>query len=170
MNKNLRSARASLLLISTLSLSGAALAGGAGAPLTGTAAQVQAATPATVAAVLREAGYTVTMTPSDPDSDPSMTVKAGERELDVWFSDCEAGSCARVTASTFWDYSEDEDSLDTELTNDWNGNYYTQAYIYEGGYYLDSTMPIRGGYTRAALKAWMTDYLGDVTDFEAELP
>ncbi|OLV16610.1 YbjN domain-containing protein [Deinococcus marmoris] len=153
-----------------LSLSGAALAGGAGAPVTGANAQVQAATPAAIAAALREAGYKVTMNPTDPDSDPSMTVDTGDYEVDVWLSGCKAGICSRATASSYWDYSDDEGSLDTELTNDWNGNYYTQAYVYEGSYYLDSTMPIRGGYTKAALKAWMVDYLDDVSAFEEELP
>ncbi|GGL96065.1 hypothetical protein GCM10010841_00630 [Deinococcus aerophilus] len=166
----MRSVSAALLALSGVSLSGAAVAGGAGAPLTGTAAQVQSATPAAIAAALREAGYTVTMNPSVPDSDPSMAVVAGNRELDVWLSGCEAGICARVTASTSWDYSGSLDALDPQFTNDWNSNYYTQAYIYEGAYYLDSTMPVRGGYTRAALKAWMTDYLSDVRDFEGELP
>ncbi len=170
MNKKMRLVSAALLALSGVSLSGVALAGGAGAPPSGAAAQVQPPTPAAIAAALREAGYMVTMNPSVPDSDPSMTVVAGDRELDVWLSGCEAGSCARVTASTSWDYSDSMDALDPQFTNDWNGNYYTQAYIYEGGYYLDSTMPVRGGYTRAALKAWMTDYLSDVGDFEAELP
>lgn len=153
-----------------LGFSGMALAGGAGAPVTGANAQVQPATPEAVAAALRAAGYRVTMNPSDPDSDPSMTVDTGDYEVDVWLSGCQKNVCSRVTASSSWDYSDDEDLLDTELINDWNGNYYTQAYIYEGAYYLDSTMPIRGGYTRAALKAWMTDYLEDALDFEEELP
>lgn len=144
------------------------MAGGAGAPVGG--GQVQPATPAAMAAALREAGYKVTLNPTAPDKDPSMTVVAGEYELDVWMSGCAAGVCSRVTVSSAWDYSDDEDNLDTELVNDWNGNYYTQAYIYEGSYYLDSTMPIKGGYTKAAVKAWMADYLGDVADFEAELP
>ncbi|CAM3773127.1 YbjN domain-containing protein [Deinococcus frigens] len=154
----------------SLSLSGAALAGGAGAPATGASAQVQAATPAAIAAALREAGYKVTMKATDPDSDPSMTVNTGDYEVDVWLSGCKAGICTRATVSSYWDYSDDEDLLDPALTNDWNGNYYTQAYVYEGAYYLDSTMPIRGGYTKAALKAWMVDYLDDVSAFEEELP
>ncbi|MBB5361611.1 YbjN domain-containing protein [Deinococcus humi] len=153
-----------------LSLTDAALAGGAGAPVTGTNAQVQAATPDAVAAALRAAGYKVTVNPTDPDSDPSLTVNAGDYEIDVWLSGCQKNVCSRVTASSYWDYSDDEDMLDTELINDWNGNYYTQAYVYEGAYYLDSTMPIRGGYTRAALNAWMVDYLEDVAAFEEELP
>ncbi|MBZ9712332.1 YbjN domain-containing protein [Deinococcus multiflagellatus] len=148
-------------------LSGAALAGGAGAP---TASQVQPATPAAMAAALRDAGYKVTLKPADPDSDPSMTVMAGDYEVTVWLSGCKANTCSRATASLSWDYSDDEDSLDTELVNDWNSNYYTQAYIYEGAYYLDSTMPIAGGYTKAAVKAWMAEYLGDAADFEMELP
>lgn len=148
-------------------LSGAALAGGAAAPM---ASQVQPATPAAMSAALREAGYRVTMNPADPDSDPSMTIMAGDYEVTLWLSGCKANMCSRATASVSWDYSDDEDSLDTELVNDWNSNYYTQAYIYEGAYYLDSTMPIAGGYTKAAVKAWMTEYLGDVADFEMELP
>ncbi|WP_291430968.1 YbjN domain-containing protein [Deinococcus sp.] len=163
MNKNLVSAALLVLTLST-----PALAGGAGAPVTG--GQVVAATPAALLAALKAAGYRVTMDPVSADSDPSMTVKAGKYEISVWLSDCTAGKCSRVTASTFWDYSDSEDDLDTELTNDWNGNYYTQAYVYEGAYYLDSTMPIAGGYTRATLKAWMADYLSDVKDFEVELP
>ena len=165
MNKNLVSAA---LLV--LTLSAPALAGGAGAPVTGANAQVVASTPAALMAALKEAGYRVTMDPVSPDSDPSMTVMAGEYEVSVWLSSCSAGKCSRVTASTYWDYSDSEDDLDTELTNDWNSNYYTQSYVYEGAYYLDSTMPIGGGYTKATLKAWMTDYLSDVKDFEVELP
>lgn len=159
-----------VLLLSLSGLCGVAVAGGAAAPVTGASAQVQPATPDAIAAALREAGYTVTMNPTDPDSDPSLTVDTGDDEVDVWLSGCQKNVCSRVTASSYWDYSDDEDSLDVELTNDWNGNYYTQAYIYEGAYYLDSTMPIRGGYTRAALKAWMVDYLEDVAAFEEELP
>ena len=131
---------------------------------------MQAATPATVAALLREAGYSVTVNPSGPDEDPSLSVKAGEYELDVWFSGCRGAACDRVTASTNWDYQGDEESLDTKLVNEWNGNYFTQAYVYEGGYYLDSTLTLKGGYTGVALKTWMADYLGDVKDFEGELP
>lgn len=153
-----------------LGLSSAALAGGGSAPMTGANAQVQAATPAAVAAALRGAGYKVTMNPTDPDGDPSMTVVVGDAEVDVWLSGCKAGLCSRVTASSYWDYSDAGEGLDTELTNEWNGNYYTQAYIYEDAYYLDSTMPIRGGYTSATLKAWMVDYLDDVSAFEEELP
>ncbi|THF86507.1 YbjN domain-containing protein [Deinococcus sp. KSM4-11] len=155
-------------LTTALFLTGAALAGGAGAPATGSG-QVQAATPAAVAAILRAAGYTVTMNPADPDKDPSMTIRLGDDQMDVWLSGCKAGTCARVTASSSWDYS-DQGDLDTGVVNDWNANYYTQAYTYEGGYYLDSTMPLRGGYTAAALKAWMTDYLSDVRDYGAKLP
>ncbi|GAA0512643.1 YbjN domain-containing protein [Deinococcus depolymerans] len=153
-----------------LTLSTPVLAGGAAGPATGASAQVLAATPAALLAALKEAGYRVTMDPVSPDSDPSMTVMAGDYEVSVWLSGCKAGTCARVTASTSWDYSDREEALDTELVNDWNSNYYTQAYAYEGAYYLDSTLPIAGGYTRATLKAWMTDYLGDVKDFETELP
>ncbi|GBF07134.1 YbjN domain-containing protein [Deinococcus aerius] len=163
---NKASASAAALLLS-VSLSGA-LAGGAGAPLVG-GGQVQAATPEAVTAALRAAGYTVTANPIREDEDPSVTVRAGGRELDVWFSGCREGSCARVTASYGWD-PEDEADLNLDFVNEWNGNYYTQAYVYEGRYYLDSTMPLRGGYTRAALNAWMTDYLTDVEDFEGELP
>ncbi len=159
-----------VLLLSLSGLPGGALAGGAGAPVTATSAQVQPATPAAIAAALREAGYKVTVNPVDPDSDPSLSVDTGGHKIDVWLSGCQKNVCSRVTASSYWDYSEDEASLDTGLTNEWNGNYYTQAYIYEGAYYLDSTMPIRGGYTKAALKAWMVDYLEDVAAFEEELP
>lgn len=165
MKKNLVSAA---LLV--LTLSAPALAGGAAAPMTGASAQVVASTPAALMAALKEAGYRVTMDPATPDSDPSMTVMAGDYEVSVWLSNCKAGSCGRVTASTSWDYSDSEEELDTALVNDWNSNYYTQAYAYEGAYYLDSSMPIGGGYTRATLKAWMTDYLSDVKDFELELP
>lgn len=164
MKKNLVSAALLVLTLST-----PALAGGAAAPMTG-AGQVVAATPAALMAALKEAGYRVTMDPVSPDSDPSMTVMAGDYEVSVWLSNCKAGSCGRVTASTSWDYSDSEEELDTALVNDWNGNYYTQAYAYDGAYYLDSSMPISGGYTRATLKAWMTDYLSDVKDFELELP
>lgn len=152
-----------------LLVAGAAQAGGAGAPAAG-GGQVQAATPAAVASGLREAGFQVTMNPSEPDADPSMTVVSGSYELQVWLSGCVAGTCSRVTASTSWDYSDSREGLDTERVNDWNSNSYTQAYVYEGSYYLDSTMPLRGGYTRAALKAWMADYLSDVEDFEGDLP
>ncbi|BDP40672.1 hypothetical protein DAETH_06410 [Deinococcus aetherius] len=155
-------------LVLTVSL-GVAGAGGAQAPTPG-GGQVQAATPATVASALREAGYGVTVNPVEGDDEPSLTVKAGDYELDVWFSGCKGTTCDRVTASTNWDYSDDEDSLDTDLVNEWNSNFFTQAYVYEGAYYLDTTLPLRGGYTKVALKAWMEDYLGDVKDFEAELP
>ncbi|GGR97672.1 YbjN domain-containing protein [Deinococcus sedimenti] len=148
-----------------LSLAAPAVAGGAAAPST----QVQAATPAAVMASLKAAGYRVTMNPTSPDRDPTMTVTAGDRELQVWLSSCANGVCGRVTASSSWDYSDAEE-LDTEFLNEWNSNYYTQAYLYEGSVYLDSTMPIRGGYTQATLKAWMTDYLDDVSAFEDELP
>lgn len=164
MKKNLVSAALLVLTLST-----PALAGGAAAPMAG-AGQVVAATPAALMAALKEAGYRVTMDPVSPDSDPSMTVMAGDYEVSVWLSNCKAGSCGRVTASTSWDYSDSEEELDTALVNDWNSNYYTQSYAYEGAYYLDSSMPISGGYTRATLKAWMTDYLSDVKDFELELP
>ncbi|EYB66525.1 hypothetical protein DEIPH_ctg103orf0055 [Deinococcus phoenicis] len=165
MNKLLPFA-ATLLLSAGLSNAGA---GGAAAPVTG-GGQVQAATPAAVAAVLREAGYQVTANPANPDEAPSLTVKAGDYELDVWFSGCKAGSCDRVTASTSWDYSDDEENLDLDLVNEWNGDYFTQAYVYEGSYVLDSTFTLKGGYTRAALKAWMADYLSDAGEFEAALP
>ncbi|GGK96930.1 YbjN domain-containing protein [Deinococcus radiotolerans] len=148
-----------------LSLAAPAVAGGAAAP----SAQVQPATPAAVMAALKTAGYKVTMNPTAPDRDPSMTFTSGGHEVQVWLSGCKAGVCSRVTASTSWDYSDAED-LDTAVLNDWNSNYYTQAYAYEGSYYLDSTMPIRGGYTQATLKAWITEYLEDVTYFEDELP
>ncbi|WP_216320122.1 YbjN domain-containing protein [Deinococcus aestuarii] len=155
-------------LVLTASL-GAVQAGGAQPPAPG-GGQVQAATPQTVAAALREAGYGVTVNPVQGDDEPSLTVKAGDYELDVWFSGCRSTTCDRVTASTHWDYRDDEESLDPEFANEWNSNFFTQAYVYEGGYYLDSTFTLRGGYTRVALKAWMEDYLGDVEDFEAELP
>lgn len=162
-----------LLLASALLLTsglGMASAGGAAAPTVGSSSQVQAATPASVAAVLREAGYKVTVNPAGVDEDPSLSVTAGDYELDVWFSNCKNNVCSRVTASVYWDYSDDQDMLDTELVNDWNSNYYTQAYVYEGSYYLDATMIIAGGYTKTALKAWMMEYLDDVAAFEEELP
>lgn len=155
-------------LLLTLGL-GAAQAGGATPPVLG-GGQVQAATPETVAAALREAGYAVSVNPVQGDDEPSLAVKAGDYELDVWFSGCRGTTCERVTASTNWDYRDDQESLDMELVNEWNSNYFTQAYVYENGYYLDSTLTLRGGYTKVALKAWMEDYLGDVRDFEAELP
>ncbi|UBV42184.1 YbjN domain-containing protein [Deinococcus taeanensis] len=151
----------------TLSLTAPALAGGAAAPA---GAQVQPATPAALLSALKEAGYRVTMNPTEADGEPSMTIVSGEHKISVWLSGCKNNVCSRVTASTSWDYSDQDDALDTEVVNDWNGNYYTQAYIYEGAYYLDSTMPVRGGYTKATLKAWMTDYLEDVKSFEGELP
>ncbi|UQN05268.1 YbjN domain-containing protein [Deinococcus sp. QL22] len=158
---------AALLLTSAL---GVASAGGAAAPTVGgSTGQIQAATPNSVAAALREAGYKVTVNPANPDEDPSLSVTAGDYEIDVWFSNCKGNVCTRVTASSYWDYSDDEDALDVELTNEWNGNYYTQAYIYEGSYYLDTTMVIAGGYTKTALKAWMTEYLDDVSTFEESL-
>lgn len=146
---------------------GGALAGGAGGPVTG-GGQVQAATPETVAAALRAAGYPVTVNRVGADEDPSLTVRAWGHDLDVFFSGCRAGSCARVTVSFGW-APEDEDSLNLDFVNEWNGNSFTQAYVYEGRYFLDSTLPLRGGYTRAALNAWLTDYLDDMEDFEAEL-
>ncbi|ANE44196.1 YbjN domain-containing protein [Deinococcus puniceus] len=158
---------AALLLTSGL---GVASAGGAAAPTVGgSTGQIQAATPNSVAAVLREAGYKVTVNPANPDEDPSLTVTAGERQVDMWFSNCKSNVCTRVTASSYWDYSDDEDALDVELANEWNGNYYTQAYIYEGSYYLDATMMIAGGYLKTALKAWMTEYLDDVDGFSESL-
>lgn len=163
MNKLTLSA-AALLLSASLS---PALAGGADAPVLG-GGQVQAATPATVAAGLRAAGYQVTVNPAQADEDPSLSVVAGEYELDVWFSGCQAGSCDRVTASTGWEVGEEE--ADLAFLNEWNGNYFTQAYVYEDSYYLDSTLTLKGGYTRAALNAWMSDFLTDVADFGAELP
>ncbi|MBZ9749954.1 YbjN domain-containing protein [Deinococcus sp. HMF7604] len=162
MKKKLLSAGLLLSLVSST-----ALAGSAGAPV---ASQVLASTPTALAAALREAGYKVTVEPVSADSDPTLTVTAGDYEVSLWLSNCKANVCGRATASVSWDYSDDEDSLDLELTNDWNSNYYTQAYIYEGAYYLDSTLFIGGGYTKAALKAWMTEYLDDVSDFEMELP
>lgn len=162
----------SLMLVAALALTlpGTAFAGGAGAPLTGANAQVQAATPAAVAAALREAGYKVTMKPTNPDEDPTMSVVAGGYTMDVWLSGCKNGSCARVTASTGWDYSDKKDALDLKAVNEWNGNYYSQAYVYESSYYLDYTLPIKGGFTKVGLKAWMTDYLSDLKDFEGNLP
>jgi hypothetical protein len=168
MNKLTLSA-AALLLSASLGtlLAGTALAGGAAAPVPG-GGQVQAATPETVAAGLRAAGYQVTVNPAQADEDPSLSVVAGDYELDVWFSGCQAGRCDRVTASTGWELGEDK--ADLEFLNEWNGNYFTQAYVYEDSYYLDSTLTLRGGYTRAALQAWMSDFLTDVADFGAELP
>lgn len=165
-NKVLLSA-AALLLTSAL---GVASAGGAAAPTVGGTGQVQAATPTSVAAALREAGYKVTVNPANPDEDPSLSVTAGDYDIDMWFSNCKNNVCTRVTASMYWDYSDDEDSIDNEVANEWNSNYYTQAYVYEGSYYLDATMIIAGGYTKTALKAWMTEYLDDVEAFEGELP
>ncbi len=155
----------------TLMLGGAAQAGGGGAAPTGMMnAQVQAASPASVAATLRESGYTVTMKPTDPDQDPSMTVKVGSKEYEVWLSACKNNLCSRVTASTSWDYSDSKDEPDYKMLNEWNGGYFTQAYSSDGSYYLDYTMFIKGGYTKATLKSWFADYLDDVTEFEDNLP
>ncbi len=155
------------LLAATLLLSFAApaVAGGAAAPVT----QVQPGTPAAVMAALKAAGYKVTMEPAQADRDPTMTFTSGGHEVQVWLSSCKNGVCSRATASTSWDYSDAED-LDTGLVNEWNSTYYTQAYAYEGSYYLDSTLAIRGGFTQATVKAWIADYLDDVSAFEDELP
>ena len=142
-----------------------AQAGGA-APVVG-GAQVQPATPASVAAALRTAGYRVTVNPVQADEDPSLSVVTPSgQNVDVWLSQCRAQVCDRVSAGLTW---EGGDEPDLELLNDWNGNYYTQAYVYEGTYHLDSSMILRGGYTRAALLRWMELLLEDGGDFEAEL-
>ncbi|MDB5045964.1 MAG: hypothetical protein JWQ08_2014 [Deinococcus sp.] len=158
---------AALLLTSAL---GVASAGGAAAPTVGGTGQIQAATPSSVAAALREAGYKVTVNPANPDEDPSLSVTAGDYDIDMWFSNCKNNVCTRVTASSYWDYSDDEDSIDSEIANEWNSNYYTQAYVYEGSYYLDTSLILTGGYLKTALKSWMTEYLDDVEAFEGELP
>lgn len=180
MNK-LKLSVAALVLSASLGtlIAGTAWAGGgapaqASAPASapGTSAlgggQVQAATVTTVAAGLREAGYRVTVNPAQADEDPSLSVVAGDYELDVWFSGCQAGSCDRVTASTGWELGEEQ--ADLEFLNEWNSNYFTQAYLYEASYYLDSTLTLRGGYTRVALRAWMSDFLEDVAEFGEERP
>ncbi|AFD24061.1 hypothetical protein DGo_CA0134 [Deinococcus gobiensis I-0] len=86
--------------------------------------------------------------------------------MDVWLSQCRAQVCDRVSAGLSW---EAGDEPDLELLNEWNGNYYTQAYVYDDSYHLDSSMILRGGYTRAALVRWMELLLEDGGDFEAEL-
>lgn len=142
-----------------------AQAGGA-APVVG-GAQVQPATPASVAAALRTAGYRVTVNPVQPDEEPSLTVVTPSgQNVDVWLSECRAQVCDRVSASLSW---EAGDEPDLELLNEWNGNYYTQAYVYGDSYHLDSSLILRGGYTRAALLRWMELLLEDGGDFEAEL-
>lgn len=132
------------------------------------ATQVQPATPAAVAAGLREAGYRVTVNTPAAGEAPSLSVIAGDYELDVWFSGCEAGTCARVTASLGWELGTDDPDL--TFLNAWNSDAFSQAYAYEDTYYLDSTLTLRGGYTRAALRAWLSDYLSDAAEFEAGLP
>lgn len=130
--------------------------------------QVQAATPEAVASALRAAGYPVTVNRAGLDEDPSLRVRAGGHDLNVFFSGCRAGSCARVTASFGWN-PQAGDTPDLEFVNEWNSNSFTQAYVYEGRYFLDSTLILRGGYTRAALNVWMTDYLSDLKSFETQL-
>ena len=151
-------------------VAGTIQAGGASAPMTGSSAMVQSATAASVASTLREMGYQVTMTPTDPDKEPSMNVKVGDSVYEVWLSSCTKGICSRATATSSWDYSDEEDSLDADLVDEWNSGYFTQAYTSEGSYYLDSTMTIKGGYIKTALKAWFADYIDDVKEFETELP
>ncbi len=142
-----------------------AQAGGA-APVVG-GAQVQPATTESVAATLRAAGYRVTVNPAQPDEDPSLSVVTPSgQDVDVWLSQCRAQVCDRVSAGLSW---EAGDEPDLELLNEWNGNYYTQAYVYDDSYHLDSSMILRGGYTRAALVRWMELLLEDGGDFEAEL-
>lgn len=165
MNKSLLSAAAFVLLSSP------ALAGGSAGGAVGASGQVMAATPAAVAAILRESGYKVTMNPTNPDEDPSMSVKAGDYTIDVWLGGCKNGTaCSRVAASTSWDYSDSKDKQKPDVVNEWNSNYYSQAYIYEDAYYLDSNLFIKGGYTKNTLKAWFSDYLGDIAEFENNLP
>lgn len=142
-----------------------AQAGGA-APVVG-GAQVQPATPASVAAALRTAGYRVTVNPVQPDEDPSLAVVTSSgQNVDVWLSGCRAQVCDRVSAGLTW---EAGDEPDLELLNEWNSGYYTQAYAYEGTYHLDSSLILRGGYTRASLLRWMELLLEDGEEFESEL-
>ncbi|MBB5233717.1 YbjN domain-containing protein [Deinococcus budaensis] len=129
---------------------------------------MQPATPAAVAAGLREAGYRVTVNAPAAGEAPSLSVVAGKYELDMWFSGCQAGSCARVTVSLGWELGADDPDL--AFLNEWNSDAFTQAYVYEDAYYLDSTLTLRGGHTRAALRAWLSDYLSDVAEFGARLP
>ncbi|KQR04761.1 YbjN domain-containing protein [Deinococcus sp. Leaf326] len=151
-------------LVAALTFS-AAQAGGA-APVVG-GAQVQPATPASVAAALRTAGYRVTVNPVQPDEDPSLAVVTSSgQNVDVWLSECRAQVCDRVSAGLTWDAS---DEPDLDFLNEWNSGYYTQAYVYEETYHLDSSMILRGGYTRAALVRWMELLLEDGEEFESEL-
>lgn len=158
-----------LLAVLALSSLSGALAGGAGAPVTpaGSVGAVLPGTLTSVAAALRAAGYRVTVEPQADDEDPSMTVQAGGREVQVWLSGCASGRCARATAELEWDAGED--GGDTDLLNEWNSEYYTQAYVYEGSYYLDSTLFMGGGFTAATLRAWMTEFLSDAGEFEDTL-
>lgn len=162
-----RTAAAFLLSASLGSVWAGAAQAQAPAPVPGSS-QVQPATPAAVAAGLREAGYRVTVNSPAQGEAPSLSVVAGKYELDVWFSGCQAGSCARVTASLGWEL--DGGQPDLAFLNAWNSDAFTQAYLYKDIYYLDSTLTLRGGYTRAALRAWLSDYLTDVAEFEAGLP
>lgn len=141
-------------------------AGGAGAPGVG-GAQVQPATAVAVASTLRAAGYRVSANPTPPGEAPSFSVQtpAGER-VDVWFSLCRAQRCDRVTASLSWEVTG---APDLKRLNAWNSDAYTQAYVYDALYHLDSSLILRGGYTRAALLRWMEVLLEEGEDFAAEL-
>ncbi|WP_245808574.1 YbjN domain-containing protein [Deinococcus hopiensis] len=148
-----------------------ASAGGAGGPaVTAPPTQVLAATPATVAKVFGTAGYRVTVSPASGNEDLSFTLVAGKYELGMWFSGC-AGqgiddACLRVTASIY--DGPDAVKLTVEDVNRWNTHHYTHAYVLEDNTYVDSSFILRGGYTKAALLAWMQAYLDDLGDFEEE--
>lgn len=176
-----------LFLGGALALGGptSAWAGGAGSPpvartISGqtSAAQVAGAlhsalhppTPAAVAASLRAAGYSVTLGPAAPDRDPALSVRVGGRDLDLWLSGCARGACLRVTVSTSWNYEGRAGQVEPALTSAWNNDYYTQAYTAQQRYFLDSSQILAGGFTDGELRAWMSEYLADVQEFEQRLP
>ncbi|MFC4638024.1 YbjN domain-containing protein [Deinococcus hohokamensis] len=154
----------------------AAWAGGAGQPPAAPALAARPSgalhppTPAAVAASLRAAGYVVTLSPAAPNRDPAMTVLAGGRELDLWLSGCARGTCLRVTVSTSWNYQGRGEQVRPELVSAWNNDYYTQAYTAQERYFLDSSQILTGGFTDEGLRAWMSEYLADVQEFELRLP
>lgn len=128
--------------------------------------QVLAPTQKSVVSALRAAGYNVEVKEKTEEEDINIIIKTKSHVVDVWLSSCVGDRCDRVTASVGWDTNE---AIDNKLLNDWNSNYYTQAYYFENQYFIDSHLLIRGGVTAGTLQAWVQKLISDAKEFETML-
>lgn len=135
------------------------------APAAQTGVQILSPTQNSVVSALRAGGYKVTV---DDNSSGEVNISLNVKgyNVDVWLSGCNANLCDRVTSSVGW---ETKQEADYELLNEWNSNYYTQAYYFENQYFIDSHFMIRGGFAASAVQAWIEKLLADAKEFESML-